>query len=150
MGTNRKVFVETAEYKLAAMDFSLAPNQIIRQELGLSQSAIIRYRQSKQYQEFLQELRTEWKETMLRTPGTQDIRKTISWAMSVAVKKVLHILSNPKSSNKDLIAAARLTAQIDGRFLSSDAPASDKATEETNSLAEELLKHINKGKETVQ
>lgn len=150
MGTNRKVFVETAEYKLAAMDFSLAPNQLIRTELGLSQSAILRYRQSKQYQEFLQELRAEWKETMLRTPGTSDIRKTISWAMSVAVKKVLHILANPRTSNKDLIAAARLTAQIDGRFLNTDTAPAGKVEEEVNSLAEELLKHINKGKDTVQ
>jgi|HubBroStandDraft_5_1064220.scaffolds.fasta_scaffold438775_1 hypothetical protein len=137
--------------QLAAMDFALAPAETIRKELGISQSAISQRRQSELYKTTVEELKQAFKEKMLQTPGSTEIRKTISWALSIAVKKILGILSSPKTSNRDVIGAARLVAQMDGRFLgTADEDGHGKVNDNTESLAAELMKMVNRPKDKVQ
>lgn len=135
-------------HQLALLDFNLTPIQVIREELKISPSLIRAYRQMKEYREALEEVREAWTEKMMQTPATNQLRKEISWAMSVAVKKVLEILTSPKSNNKDLIAAARLTALLDGRFLSSTSE--QKADQMEEGVATELKQAIDRVRGTVQ
>jgi hypothetical protein len=131
--------------QLAAMDFALAPAETIRKELGISQSAINQRRMSPLYKETVEELKVAFKEKMLQTPGSTELRKTISWALSIAVKKILGILSSPKTSNRDIIGAARLVAQMDGRFMgTTDAEGHPAITDNTESLAAELMKMVSR------
>jgi hypothetical protein len=135
--------------KLAAMDFALCPIDIIKRDLQLGSAAISLRRTTVLYKETLEEIEKQFREKMAQTPGTAELRKTISWAMSIAIKKILGILSSPKTSNRDLIAAARLTAQIDGRFLGSEVPES-RSDHDTESVAQELLQAMRRVNGSVQ
>jgi len=127
--------------KLAAMDFALAPLDMIRSELKLGQQAINYHRHQPLYLETVEELKQAFKEKMLQTPGTPELRKKINWAMGIAVHKILGILSSPRTSNRDLIAAARLTAQIDGRFLGAEIGEHPQG-EDNESVATELIQAL--------
>ena len=114
---------ETAKaYKLAAMDWANLPPKKIQEELGSAHSHLQSIRQTNAYKEAFEELKQAWHEKMLATPGTSQIRKKISYALGLAVHRVIDILADETSSNKDVIGAGRLIAQMDGRFWSQDNP----------------------------
>ena len=137
--------------KLAAMDFALAPLETIRRELQVTSNAIYQRRQTNLYKQTCQELQEAWKEQMLKTPGTTELRKTINYGLSIAVKKLVGILSSNRTTNKDLVSAARLMAQMDGRFLGHDAEeARAQGGVDTESVAQELIQAIKRTKESVQ
>lgn len=135
-------------HQLAVLDFNMAPMETIHQELKISPAMIRAYRILKEYKEAMDEVKKSWTEKMLETPSTNHLRKEIQWSMSVAVKKVLGILASPKSSNRDVIAAARLTALMDGRFIKSGD--TDPESPDNDSVATELVQAIQRVRGTVQ
>ena len=148
-----KARTESRVMKVAAMDVALAPVEIICQELQINRQTIYSYRNTPLYHETVEELRAAWKEAMLKTPGTPELRKEINYGLSIAVKKLIHILSLKKTPNRDLIGAARLMAQMDGRFIGHDAEeARARGGVDTESVASELIQMIQraKGSEKVQ
>jgi hypothetical protein len=143
---------ETAKtLKLAAMDFALAPIEQIKAELKVNSNAINQRRQTQLYKETVEELKESWKQKMLATPGTLELRKQINYGLSIAVKKLVHILSGTRTPNRDIIGAARLMAQMDGRFLGHDAEeARAQGGVDTESVAQELITAIRRQKESIQ
>jgi hypothetical protein len=144
--------------KLVALDFALAPMEVIQKELSgrgeggvASKNNIYARRQTDLYKETLRDMEQAWKEQMLKTPGTTELRKNINYGLSIAVKKLIHILSQPKTPNRDLIGAARLMAQMDGRFLGHDAEeARAQGGVDTESVAQELLTAIKRSSGSIQ
>lgn len=144
--------------KLVALDFSLAPMSVIQKELGgrskegeACKNNIYARRQTDLYRDTLRDMEQSWKEQMLKTPGTSELRKSINYGLAIAVKKLINILANPKTPNRDLIGSARLMAQMDGRFLGHDAEeARAQGGLDTESVAQELLTAIKRSTETIQ
>lgn len=131
--------------RIAAMDFALCPLPVMEKELNCHRKQIYMDRGTDLYRETVEELREAWKEAMLRTPGTSELRKEINYGLSISVKKLIHILSHSKTPNRDLIAAARLMAQMDGRFLGSES-ADLKPGVETESVAQELITMVQRAR----
>jgi|SRR5208282_5348641 len=142
---------ETAKtMKLAAMDWALCPLDIICQELKVKQRSLSIRRLTPVYLDTLEEIKKSWREKMLATPGTNDIRKQINYGLSIAVKKLVGILSSSKTAHRDIISAARLIAQMDGRFIGAMDEEKGAANPDTESLATELIQMIKRTRETVQ
>lgn len=138
--------------KLAALDFAHAPIAVIKQEMKGSYSHYNVMRKDPLYLETVEEMKTEWKAKMLNTPETTEIARTISYALGIATKKLVNILASSKTTNRDVISAARLIAQMDGRFLGRDSVEGEEIrhSADTNSLATELIQAINRHKSSVQ
>ena len=126
------------------MDFALATPEVIMKELSIVRQTLYHLRASDLYRQTMQELEQAFKEQMLRSPTTPEFRKQISYGLGVALKRLLEILSLRKTPNRDLIAAARLMAQMDGRFLGREAEeaARSQSGAETESVATELIQMI--------
>lgn len=135
--------------RLAYLDYCLTPLQSIMDDLQCSRSFITDARKTVQYKEHFDELVKSWKEMMFALPNTGDLRRKISSNMSLAVTRIGEILATPSASAKDLIAAARLTAQMDGRFIASD-PTDPGHSADRESLASELLNALKRGDTKVQ
>jgi hypothetical protein len=135
--------------RLAAMDFALAPLETVRQELRLTTKQIYLHRQKDLYRLSVKELQEAFKEKMLATPGTNELRKTINYGLSIAVKKLVDILAAKKTSNRDIVSAARLMAQMDGRFIGSET-GDGVASPDIESVASELVTMIKRTRDTVQ
>jgi hypothetical protein len=143
--------------KLVALDFALAPMSVIQKELGgngengvACKNNIYQRRQTDLYKETLHEMTESWKAQMIKAPGTSELRKSINYGMGIAVKKLIEILAGD-NPNKDIIGAARLMAQMDGRFLRSDGEGEGHASSvDTESVAQELLTAIKRQKESIQ
>jgi hypothetical protein len=140
---------ELKTLKLAAMDFALIPMQQIKKELDVNSTAINQRRQTQLYKDTLEEMKQSWKEKLLATPGMNDLRKKIHYGMAIAVHKVIEILADEQVPYKDIIAAARLMAQIDGRFLGSESP-KEAGEKDTDSVAVELVQAIKRAQGTIQ
>jgi DNA-directed RNA polymerase specialized sigma24 family protein len=137
--------------KLAALDFAHAPMSVIREELKLAYSHLHVMRRDPVYLETVEELKQGWKEKILNSPHTNEIAKTISYALGIATKKLVHILSSSKTSDKDVISAARLIAQMDGRFLGQGIEEEAKLSrEDAEEVATELKQLIDRHKQAVQ
>jgi hypothetical protein len=135
--------------RLAVLDFALAPLETIRQELKLTTRQVYFHRNNDLYRESVKELQEAFKEKMLATPGTNELRKHINYGLSIAVKKLIGILAHSKTANRDIVSAARLMAQMDGRFIGSET-GEGKSPEDTESVASELIQMIKRTRETVQ
>jgi hypothetical protein len=143
--------VEARVLQLAALDWSGTPHQRIRAAMDVDRNTLYKYRASKEYAEAIQHLRDDWKETLDRMPKTTELRREISYGMGLGVRRVIGILADDKSSNKDVLGAARLVAQMDGRFLgSSDTGESvPRGTEQSESVASELLEALKRTQRAV-
>lgn len=137
--------------ELAVMDWANLPTSVIKERFAtdedVSYQTLTIYRDTDLYKEVWQNLRSEWDREMLRLPGTLDLKKKISHGMALSLNVLIEILSG-KTQYKDKIAAARLMAQLDGRFLKIGADDSDSSSREVNSVASELLAALTK--QTVQ
>lgn len=127
--------------ELAVMDWGKVPAARIREQLGnVSFQTITAYRDSEEYKSTIEELRREWLEQASRLPGTSDLKQKISLGMTLALDRLIEILvPDGKIAHKDRISAARLMAQLDGRFLRGDEGDEDKASKNVQSVADELL-----------
>jgi len=144
-----KVRSDARTMKLAALDFGLVPVEVVIQELQCTRQHLYVMRRDPLYHETLEEIKKEWKDSMLRTPGTPELRKEINYGLSIAVKKLIHILSLKKTPNRDIVAAARLMAQMDGRFIGHDAEeARARGGVDTESVATELIQMIQRARST--
>jgi hypothetical protein len=139
--------VEARVRELAVMDWANIPSSQFRTKYGLTFQTVAAYRKREEYQETIHLLREEWKEEMLKLPSTMELRKKISLAMTLGVNTLIEILSQ-KNQAKDKISAARLVAQIDGRFLRETEGAEVGGTGE--SLAQELVNVMKKQGQTIQ
>jgi AcrR family transcriptional regulator len=145
---DNKARTESRVMKAAAMDIALSPIQTICTELGINRQTLYSYRNTDLYRSTVEELRAAWKEAMLRTPGTAELRKEINYGLSIAVKKLIHILSLKKTPNRDLIGAARLMAQMDGRFIGHDAEEARARGGVDDSVASELINMVKRVRDT--
>lgn len=138
------------------MDFVGIPTSQIAKHFDVTCTCINQWRQKELYKDTIAFLKADRMERTAKLISTSDLRKLINTAMEIGVNRVIEILSNKKSPYKDVIAAARLAAALDGRFLKGsldeDKPGSYTANEP---LAEELIRAIKERrkdgeKETVQ
>jgi hypothetical protein len=137
--------------KLALLDWDNAPAAEIQKALGCTHSHLTVLRANPFYQECVKEIEEEWRAKMLKMPGTSALRRKISYALGLATNNLVRILSSPKTSHKDTISAARLIAQMDGRFLGANIDDDGgKSTADKETVAKELVELINRHKATVQ
>jgi hypothetical protein len=137
--------------QVAFLDWQRVPHQIILKELRLSHPHLNTIRQDPLYHQTVEELKAEFKEKLLSAPGTNELVKTLGYAMGIATKKLVHILASSRTSNKDLISAARLVAQMDGRFLGSAVEdESNLSRHDAEEVATEIKGMIERHKQSVQ
>jgi hypothetical protein len=126
--------------KLAVLDWANTPTSVIKGEFeefaNVGYQCLTTYRSTELYKETWDELRKAWDEEMLRLPQTSELKKKISHGMALSLNVLINILGG-KSAAKDKISAARLMAQLDGRFLREG---EDKDGTNGDSVAQELLK----------
>lgn len=135
--------------RLAVMDWGNVPSSQIREELGIASVTLCMWRKEKVYHETAGELRHEFESEMLKLPSTSALRKKIQQGMALGVDAVIAILASKKTSNKDKIAAARLAAQMDGRFLRTS-DEGEGASRDVDSMAQQLVNAIERHKGMVQ
>lgn len=143
--------IQSKIMKLAFLDWQRVPATIIRQELKLSQPHLSSLRQNPLYKQTVEDLKAEFKEQLLKSPQTNELVKTLGYALGIATKRLVHILASSKTSNKDLISAARLVAQMDGRFLGN--AVEDEANlsrHDAEEVAVEIRGMIDRAKQSVQ
>ena len=143
---NHNLSEATREVKcreLAVMDWAKTPSAKIHELMGRpSWQTLANYRETPEYKETLGELRAEWLETIKRLPDASELRKKITLGMALSLDRLIEILvPDGKAAYKDRISAARLMAQLDGRFLRGE---DDEAVTGRNvdSVAQELLTAI--------
>lgn len=137
--------------KLAFMDWQGVPKELILKEIRVSNQTLLEWRNHPTYKEAVEELKAEFKQKLLQSPATNELVKTLGYAMGIATKKLVHILASSKTSNKDVISAARLVAQMDGRFLGN--AVEDEANlsrQDAEEVATELKGMIARRRESVQ
>lgn len=137
---------------LAWLDFQNMPASEIQKELNCTHSHLTELRKNPLYHEFGEEIKEAWRSKILAMPGTNELCKKISYAVGISVHKLIDILASKKSSNKDIISAARLIAQMDGRFLGRDNVEGEELRHaaDTDSLASELVSAIERQKKSIQ
>jgi hypothetical protein len=146
IGNNSVASRENRIMELAVWDWRRKPVNWIRKELGdVHYQTICDYRASDLYKSTLAELKEAWKESLLRLPETRELKGKISQGMTLGLDRLIDILANEMSSPKDVIAAARLMAQMDGRFLrAGDDP--ENPGKDIDSVAHELVTAIERHK----
>ena len=131
--------------ELAVMDWGKVPAAKIRESLDCSFQTITSYRETSEYKETLEELRREWMDAARRLPNTSELRTKISMGMTLSLDRLIEILvPDGKAQYKDKISAARLMAQLDGRFLRAEDGDEDTAGKNVLSVADELLVALSK------
>jgi hypothetical protein len=125
----------------AVLDWSNLPTKQVEERLDLSYQTISNYRDTDIYRATIEELRSEWMKEMMRLPGTADLKKKISQGMALSLNALIEILSTARTAAKDKIGAARLMAQLDGRFLKVD-DEEGAVNRNADSIAQELLTAI--------
>ena len=123
MGTKTNLSPAAKEKRireLAVMDWANLPTAAIvdrfSTEEEISYQTLTIYRATELYKEVWQELREHWDREMAKLPGTSDLKKKISQGMTLSINVLIEILGG-RAQHKDKISAARLMAQLDGRFL---------------------------------
>lgn len=139
----------TSIMRVAEMDFNLIPTSKIMESLNLNRRQVNDRRIESTYKDELENLRMQHRTEMMRVPGVMELRREIGHGMSLAVRQLVRILEDEKAKDSDKIAAARLTAQIDGRFMGTD-PDREAVDPATDSIASELIQAIKRTRETVQ
>lgn len=129
--------------ELAVLDWSKTPSAQVHELMGRpSWQTISNYRETPEYKETLEELRLQWMETVKRLPNSSELRQKITYGMGLSLDRLIEILvPEGKATYKDRISAARLMAQLDGRFLRGEDD-SDPNGKTVDSVAQELLTAI--------
>jgi hypothetical protein len=137
--------------KLAALDWAGTPREIILKELRCSHPHLNVMRQHPLYLETVDQIKEDFKRKVISAPGTNEIVKTLQYAMGIATKKLVHILASSRTSNKDVISAARLVAQMDGRFLGQAVEDEGRLSRtDAEEVAVELKSMIERRRQSVQ
>lgn len=137
--------------RLLALDWSQAPYSIIMKEFPTEdRQRFYEWRQTEIYRTTMAAMVEEHQKRLLAMPGTSSLRQYIQYGMGLAIRRLIDILSTERSTNKDVIAAARLTAQLDGRFLRTDNDGDVSPDERQESVASELVRALERAKQTVQ
>jgi hypothetical protein len=143
MGTRTNLSPAAKEKRireLAVMDWANLPTAVIVERFSteeeISYQTLTIYRATDTYRDVLQNLRDEWTREIQRLPGTSDLKKKISQGMSLSLNVLIEILGG-KAQYKDKISAARLMAQLDGRFLKMGEDG--ETPKEVESVAKELV-----------
>lgn len=136
---------EVRSRELAVLDWAKTPSSQVRETMGnVSYQTITNLRNQPEYTETLEMLRAEWMETVRRTPGGVELRQKISYGMVLSLDRLIEIIvPDTRAAIKDRISAARLMAQLDGRFLH-DTEGGETTSKNVDSVANELLAAINK------
>jgi hypothetical protein len=125
--------------ELAVWDWRGKPVQWIRDQLdNCHYATICNYRKTKLYLDTLNELKQAWKDAILRLPETRELKQKVTQGMALGLDRLIGILADDHSQPKDVIAAARLMAQMDGRFLR---PGDEEGglSKDVDSVAQELV-----------
>jgi hypothetical protein len=138
--------------ELAVMDWRNLPTAQIRQYFednyqleDLTYQTLSAYRETEEYKETWKALKEEWEKEMLRLPQTSELKRKITQGMTLSLHVLIEILAG-KAQHKDKISAARLMAQLDGRFLKIGEDG--ESPREVESVANELISALKK--QTVQ
>jgi hypothetical protein len=135
--------------ELAVLDWSKTPSSRIKEVMGdPSWQTIAHYRDSAEYKDTLAILREEFRESIAKLPDTRELRQKISLGMTLSLERLIEILSGGHAA-KDAIGAARLMAQLDGRFLKGDGEDDGQTTRNVDSVASELLGALKRQQERV-
>lgn len=128
--------------ELAVWDWRGKPVTWIRSQMdNVHYQTLCDYRNTDLYKETLEELKQAWRDSILKLPETRDLKLKVTQGMSLGLDRVIAILADDDASARDVIAAARLMAQMDGRFLR---PGEDGEglSKDVESVAQELVSAI--------
>ena len=138
---------ESIVRQIAMMDWQQIPSATIREAFGnIAWSTLHDYRETDVYKEELENLKTQWREDMNKLPTTKHLRDKVSLAMTLGLQRLIDVLV--AGTPKDQIAAARLVAQMDGRFISGN-DKEDGQNPMAQTVASELLTAIERHNKTV-
>ena|SRR5271165_1179873 len=141
-GNNSEASRDSRIKDLALWDWQRKPVVWIRKALGdCHYVTLCNYRATELYKQTLEDLKQQWDDAMRSLPETSALRKKVTQAMSLGLDAVIDILAGA-SSDKDKIAAARLAAQMDGRFLHAGEDEAARLNRDVESMAQELLEGI--------
>jgi len=127
------------------------PREVVMKELKAPYSHVSTMRKDPLYLETIEEIKRDFKQKIMESPGTNELVKILNVAMGIGTKKLVHLISSSKTCNKDLISAVRLVAQMDGRFLGSAVEDEGKlSAHDAEEVAVEIRGMIQRHKESVQ
>jgi hypothetical protein len=138
-GNNSEASRESRIMELAVWDWRGKPVNWIRQQLdNCHYQTLCDYRKTPLYLSTLEELKQAWRDSILRLPETRELKHKVTQGMALGLDRLIGILADDRSAPKDAIAAARLMAQMDGRFLRPGED-DDSMRKDVDSVAQELL-----------
>jgi len=138
-GNNSEASRESRIMELAVWDWRGKPVHWIRKELdNCHYQTLCDYRKTPLYLETLGELKDAWRDSILRLPETRELKQKVTQGMALGLDRLIGILADDAAAPKDVIAAARLMAQMDGRFLKAGEDG-DGGGKDVDSVAQELV-----------
>ncbi len=138
-GNNSEASREARIMELAVWDWRGKPVVWIREQMdNCHYETLCNYRKTELYLKTIEELKEAWRDTMRRLPETSELKKKVAQGMVLALDRIIGILADDSAQPKDVIAAARLAAQLDGRFLRGNDDG-EGVGRNVDSLAQELV-----------
>ncbi len=139
-GNNSEASRESRIMELAVWDWRGKPVTWIRKELdNCHYQTLCDYRKTELYLKTLDELKQAWRDSILRIPETRDLKNRVTQGMVLGLDRLIAILADDEAAPKDVIAAARLMAQMDGRFLRPGDEDDGRLGKDVDSVAQELV-----------
>ena len=143
---------------LATLDWVGAPMSVIMEELvkndgdPYTASTICEMRKSDVYREMVGALKSAWEHELAKKSSSFEMRNSASSILRSSLKRMMEIVARPKTQARDIIAIARLTAQMTGNIIVETADAEGHTSEKQESIASELITALGrmKGEGTVQ
>ena len=144
---------------LAMLDWVGAPTSVILEELTkldgepYAPVTITNLRDTDAYKEMSLSLKETWQKNLLEPCTGHSVRSAAGAILTSSLKRIMEMVTSRKASLKDIIAAARLTAQITGNIVTADEGDGRNLSEKQESIASELvtaMQRIKAEKETVQ
>lgn len=123
----------------AGMDFAGIPIGEMLHHFNVVRATILSWRATELYQETMAQWQADFAKDLYTAAGTTEMRKKIAKGMHVSVHRLIEIVSGQKSRVGDVINAARLLAQLDGRFLKASATDGEVYEGANDPLAAELI-----------
>lgn len=138
-GNNSEASRESRIMELAVWDWRGKPVVWIRKQLdNCHYETLCNYRASDLYKQTLEELKDAWRDSIRKLPETAELKKQVTLGMKMALDRIIGILADDDAAPKDVIAAARLAAQLDGRFLRANEDG-EGVGRDVDSVAQELV-----------
>ncbi len=148
-GNQSQASRESRIMELAVWDWRGKPVVWIRKQMAnCHYETLCNYRKDPLYLSTLEELKEAWRDSIRKLPETAELKKQVTLGMKMALDRIIGILADDDAAPKDVIAAARLAAQLDGRFLRANEDG-DGISRDVDSVAHELVTAINRQKELI-